>query len=287
MRSSNHEGGKAVLSADKKKKLMLCAAETRMKTVQLIYHGNGGHIGGDLSETEVLVSLFDKLKHDSRNPLWEDRDRFILSKGHCAETYYILLAEYGYIKQKDLEGFGSFGALLGGHPNKHVNGVEANTGSLGHGMGLAVGTALALKKDKKENRVVVLTGDGELAEGSNWEAAMSAAKFKLDHLTWIIDRNHLQISGNTEDVMPLEDLKAKTEAFGFYTVSINGHDFDAIYNALDLYVKDKPVCIISNTIKGKGIPEAENQASWHHKTPSKEQVEKVEHAYESIRKELA
>lgn len=197
------------MDAERKKKLMIQASEIREKTVELIYHGGGGHIGGDLSETDVMVVLFDKMKHDPKNPKWEGRDYFILSKGHSAETYYSLLNRYGYIGQKEMDEFGSFGALLGGHPNKKVNGVEANTGSLGHGLGFATGIAIALKKNEKENHVYVITGDGELAEGSNWEALMSAAKYKLDNLTWIVDRNHLQISGNTEDVMPIENLKEK------------------------------------------------------------------------------
>lgn len=178
------------MDAERKKKLMIQASEIREKTVELIYHGGGGHIGGDLSETDVMVVLFDKMKHDPKNPKWEGRDYFILSKGHSAETYYSLLNRYGYIGQKEMDEFGSFGALLGGHPNKKVNGVEANTGSLGHGLGFATGIAIALKKNEKENHVYVITGDGELAEGSNWEALMSAAKYKLDNLTWIVDRNH-------------------------------------------------------------------------------------------------
>ncbi|HBB61030.1 MAG TPA: transketolase [Lachnospiraceae bacterium] len=275
-----------MLTEEHKKELILRAAETRKRTVELILHGKGGHIGGDLSETEVMVALFDILKHDPANPSWDGRDRFILSKGHCAETYYTLLAMYGYIGKKELDSFGTFGALLGGHPNRHVHGVEANTGSLGHGLGLAVGTALALKMDQKPNRVAVLTGDGELGEGSNWEAAMAASKYNLDNLTWIVDRNHLQISGNTEDVMPLEGLKDKAEAFGFYTMVVDGHDFEQIYCALNTNVTGKPVCIIANTVKGKGLPEAENQASWHHKTPTADQVKEVEEAYETIKEEL-
>lgn len=263
------------LTQEHKKQLMLKAADIREKTVQLIYHGKGGHIGGDLSETDLLVAVFDYMKHNPQNPDWEERDHFILSKGHAAEAYYILLAEYGYITSQDLDSFGSFGAKLGGHPNKKINGVEANTGSLGHGLGLAVGMALALKKNNRSNRVFVLTGDGELAEGSNWEAAMSAAKFQLNSLTWMIDRNHLQISGNTEDVMPLENLKEKIEAFGFRTLVIDGHNYDEIFKALDTIDEERPVCIIANTIKGKGLACAENQAGWHHKVPSKEQVEQM------------
>ena len=147
--------------------------------------------------------------------------------------------------------------------------------------------ALALKKDQKPNRVFVMTGDGELAEGSNWEAAMSAAKFGLTNLTWIIDRNHLQISGNTEDVMPLENLHAKAEAFGFHVIEINGHDPDEIRSALESRTEGKPTCIISHTIKGKGMPEAENNAGWHHKTPTAEQFEDMKKAMAEYRKELA
>ena len=270
------------MDAEKKKKLMIQASEIREKTVELIYHGGGGHIGGDLSETDVMVVLF-----DPKNSNWEGRDYFILSKGHSADTYYSLLNRYGYIGQKEMDEFGSFGALLGGHPNKKVNGVEANTGSLGHGLGFATGIAIALKKNEKNNHVYVITGDGELAEGSNWEALMSAAKYKLDNLTWIVDRNHLQISGNTEDVMPIENLKEKAEAFGFKTIEINGHDYDEISDALDTREEGKPVCVIANTIKGKGLACAENQAGWHHKTPSLEQVEQLKEDMAEYRKELA
>lgn len=275
------------LTEQHKKALMLQASEVRERTVELIYSGQGGHIGGDLSETDILVAVFDYMKHKPENPFLEERDHFILSKGHAAEAYYVVLSRYGYISEEELKAFGSFGAKLGGHPSKKIKGVEANTGSLGHGLGLAVGMALALKKNNKDNRVFVLTGDGELAEGSNWEAAMSAAKFGLKNLTWIIDRNHLQISGNTEDVMPLENLKAKTEAFGFRTVEINGHEMDEIFEALSLRDSEKPVCIIANTIKGRGLACAENQASWHHKTPTAEQVKNMQKAMEAYRKELA
>lgn len=275
------------LSGEKKKELMLRAADIREKTVEIVIGGNGGHIGGDLSETDVLVNLFDYMKHDPKNPKWEGRDYFILSKGHSAEAYYAILNYYGYIGQEELDQFGKLGAKLGGHPTKKVNGVEANTGSLGHGLGLATGMALALKMDGKPNRVFVLTGDGELAEGSNWEAAMSAAKFGLTNLTWIIDRNHLQISGNTEDVMPLENLHGKSESFGFQVIDLDGHDHDAIREALESRTEGKPTCIIANTIKGKGLYCAENQAGWHHKTPTMEQFEHMKEDMAQYRKEMA
>jgi transketolase len=275
------------LSGEQKKKLLLQAADIREKTVEIIIHGKGGHIGGDLSETDVLVNLFDYMKHDPSNPKWEGRDYFVLSKGHSAEAYYAILNAYGYLSDEVLDTFGSYGSKLGGHPTKKVNGVEANTGSLGHGLGLATGMALALKMDGKQNRVFVMTGDGELAEGSNWEAAMSAAKFGLTNLTWIIDRNHLQISGNTEDVMPLGDLHGKAETFGFHVLDIDGHDPEAIRAALETQVPGKPVCIISHTIKGKGLFCAENRAEWHHKTPTAEQYEQMKKDMDEYRKELA
>lgn len=275
------------LSNEHKKELIIKSADIREKTVEIIMTGKGGHIGGDLSETDVLVNLFDFMKLDPKNPKWEDRDYFVLSKGHSAEALYAILNDMGFIEQKGLDAYGTLGAKLGGHPTKKVNGVEANTGSLGHGLGLATGMALALKMDGKKNRVYVLTGDGELAEGSNWEAAMSAAKFGLTNLTWIVDRNHLQISGDTEDVMPLENLHDKAEAFGFHVIEINGHDHDEIRAALENQTEGMPTCIIAHTIKGKGMPVAENQAAWHHKTPTEAQFEDMKHDLDVLRKELS
>ncbi|MBO7710946.1 MAG: transketolase [Lachnospiraceae bacterium] len=275
------------LTPEHEKELKLRAADIREKTVEIIISGGGGHIGGDLSETDVLVNLFDYMKHDPKNPEWDGRDYFVLSKGHSAEALYAILNRYGYIGQEDLDQFGRPGAKLGGHPTKKVRGVEANTGSLGHGLGLGTGMALALKMDGRDNRVFVMTGDGELAEGSNWEAAMSAGKFALTNLTWIVDRNHLQISGNTEDVMPLENLAAKAEAFGFDVIEIDGHDHRQIRSALESRCEGKPTCIISNTIKGKGLFCAENQASWHHKTPTAEQFGQMKEDLKKYREELA
>lgn len=275
-----------MLDKEQIKKLEIQASEICEKTVELIYNSGGGHIGGDLSEVDIMVSLFNYMKHDPKNPKWSDRDYFILSKGHSCETYYTLLSEYGYIDRRLLETYGRFGSLIGGHPNKNITGVEANTGSLGHGLGLASGIALALKRNRKENRVYVLTGDGELGEGSNWEALMSAAKYKLDNLTWIVDRNFLQISGKTETVMPLENLKEKAEAFGFKAVEINGHNYGQIFSALSIREKGKPVCIIADTVKGKRLSCAENRADWHHKTPTKKQLEQLKKDMAEYRKEL-
>ena len=276
-----------MLNKEQIKKLEIQASEICEKTVELIYSGGGGHIGGDLSEVDIMVSLFNYMKHDPKNPKWSGRDYFILSKGHSSETYYTLLSEYGYIDKTLLGKYGTFGSVLGGHPNKKIPGVEANTGSLGHGLGLASGIALALKRDGMPNRVYVLTGDGELGEGSNWEAMMSAAKYRLDNLTWIVDRNFLQISGQTEGVMPFVNLKKKAEAFGFKTVEINGHDYGQIFSALDIREKGRPVCIIADTVKGKRLACAENRADWHHKTPTKEQVDQLKKDMDAYRKELA
>lgn len=276
-----------MLSEQQIKKLEIQASEICEKTVELIYNGGGGHIGGDLSEVDIMVALFNYMRHDPENPKWDGRDYFILSKGHSSETYYTLLAEYGYISREELDTYGSFRSPLGGHPTKKVTGVEANTGSLGHGLGLGAGIAMVLKKNGKANRVYVLTGDGELGEGSNWEAMMTAAKYKLDNMTWIIDRNFLQISGTTEDVMPLENLKEKAEAFGFKTVEINGHDFEQIFTALNIREKGRPVCIIARTVKGKGLACAENKAEWHHRTPTKEQLEQLKKDMAEYRKERA
>jgi transketolase len=276
-----------VLDEQQIKELKIQASQISEKTVELIYHSGGGHIGGDLSEVDIMVALFHYMKHNPKDPHWSDRDYFILSKGHSAETYYTLLSEYGYIGKNELDRYGTFGSLLGGHPNKKVPGVEANTGSLGHGLGFGTGIALALKRNHRENHVYVLTGDGELAEGSNWEALMSAAKYKLNNLTWIIDRNSLQISGKTETVMPLENLKNKAEAFGFKALEINGHDFEQIFTALSNREKDRPTCVIADTVKGKRLACAENRADWHHKTPTKEQVEQMKKDMDECRKELA
>ena len=266
------------MDAEKKKKLMIQASEIREKTVELIYHGGGGHIGGDLSETDVMVVLFDKMKHDPKNPKWEGRDYFILSKGHSAETYYSLLNRYGYIGQKEMDEFGSFGALLGGHPNKKVNGVEANTGSLGHGLGFATGIAIALKKNEKNNHVYVITGDGELAEGSNWEALMSAAKYKLDNLTAIVDFNGLQISGKVTDVMDFTPIGDKFREFGWAVREIDGNNMDEIVEAFDAlpFEEGKPSMIVAHTVKAKGLKEGEGKASYHYWNPSKEDCDALE-----------
>ncbi len=250
------------------------AYEIRKKTLEMIYKAKTGHTGGALSETDILTTLFySVLKHDPKSANWEGRDRFVLSKGHSVEPYFVILAELGYFDKKELDTFSAFGTKLIGHPNNKINGIEMNSGALGHGLSVGVGMAIAGKKDKKDYRVFVLMGDGELAEGSIWEAAMAASHYKLDNLCAIIDRNKLQITGKTEQVMGSEPLKEKWEAFGFNVLEVNGHDHDALEVALKTIVKNKPTIVIANTIKGKGVSFMENQAKWHHGVPSAEQYE--------------
>ena len=250
------------------------AFERRLDVLEMDYRHRAGHIGGSMSCMDTLVALYyevmDVGKIKAGAP---DRDRFILSKGHCAEAYYSVLADVGFIEKSELNTFTEFKTRLAEHPTYKIPGVEAATGALGHGMSLGVGMALGLKQSAPEAHVYVLTGDGEQAEGSNWEAAMSAAKFKLDNFTVIIDRNRLQISGTTEDVMPLDNLIAKYEGFGFKVVECEGNDPDILAEALRIREPGKPVAIIANTIKGYGSPVMENKAEWHHAIPNDAQYE--------------
>lgn len=245
--------------------------------------GGGGHIGGDMSVMEILTDLyFRQMNISPENPEDPDRDLFILSKGHAMEAYYAVLCEKGFLKLDEVTAqFSKFGSPYIGHPNNKLPGIEMNSGSLGHGLPVSVGMALAVKMDGKPNRVYVVTGDGELAEGSNWEGAMSAAMYHLDNLVWIIDRNRLQISGGTEDVMALEDLRKKAESFGWNVLTADGNDIDELDAAFAQAkeTKGRPTCIIANTIKGKGSPIMENKAGWHHHLPN-------ETEYAAIMKDL-
>ncbi|MCC6094857.1 MAG: transketolase [Eubacterium sp.] len=259
--------------------LKVLAYKLREDCVNIIMAGGGGHIGGDMSVMEILTDLyFRQMNISPEHPDDPNRDLFIMSKGHSMEAYYAVLCEKGFLDLEDVtRRFSKFGSPYIGHPNNRLPGIEMNSGSLGHGLPVSTGLALAAKMDKKPNRVYVVTGDGELAEGSNWEGAMSAAMYGLDNLVWIIDRNHLQISGNTEDVMALEDLKQKTAAFGWNVLSIDGNDIDAVDAALEKAktLKGKPTCVIANTIKGKGSPIMENKAGWHHHLPTQEEYQVI------------
>jgi len=244
----------------------------------MIYCSGEGHTGGSLSSVDILVVLYYRImKINPLNPKWQDRDRFILSKGHSVEGYYAILADLGFFPKEELQNYRSYNSMLIGHPNNKIPGVEMNTGALGHGLSLAVGMALAGKMDDKPYKVFTLMGDGELAEGSVWEAAMAASNYKLDSLIAIIDRNRLQISGNTEDVMKLESLKYKWEAFGWEIYETDGNDVSKLLDVLENLPirKDKPHLVIANTVKGKGVSFMEGDRKWHHGVPNEKQYEQA------------
>lgn len=249
------------------------ANEIRKDVIEMVYQAKTGHTGSDLSCADILVTLYYQvLNVDPKNPDWEDRDRYVQSKGHAVEALWAVLADKGFFQKEELKTFSQFGSRLMGHPNNKVEGIEMNTGSLGHGLGVSTGIALAAKLDRKTYQTYTLMGDGELAEGSVWEAAMAAAHYKLDNLTAIIDRNGLQISGPSESVMGVEPLADKWRAFGWQVLEADGNDTDDLVKAFDFpHEAGKPKMIIAHTTKGKGISFAENIASWHHHVPSDEE----------------
>lgn len=250
------------------------ALNIRKDVMQLVYNAKTGHTGSDLSCTDLLVALYyDVMAVDPVNPNRVDRDQYIQSKGHAAEVLWAVLADRGFIDQTELSNFSQFGSRLIGHPNNKVAGVEMNTGSLGHGLPVSVGIALAGKMDGKAFHTYTLMGDGELAEGSVWEGAMAAAHYHLDNLTAIIDRNSLQITGASESVMGLEPLNEKWQAFGWDVHEIDGNNMEEIVSTLKIPNQSgKPKLVIAHTIKGKGISFAENQAGWHHKVPTEQEL---------------
>lgn len=251
------------------------AYELRQKILKIISDGQSGHAGGDMSEIDILTVLFYRILNiDVKNPSFENRDRFILSKGHAVEAYYAVLADLGFICEEQLQTFSQFRSNLIGHPNCKVPGIEVNSGALGHGLSIGVGMALAAMMDNRPYKVFVLMGDGEQAEGSVWEAAMAASQYKLNHLCAIIDRNKLQISGKTEDVMALEPLRQKWEAFGFEVIEVDGHNYKELETVL-LKETQKPKLMIAHTVKGKGVSFMENNVKWHHGVPNAEQLEKA------------
>lgn len=267
-----------------KEDLRKLAYKLRKDAIDMIMAGGGGHIGGDMSEMEILVELFYEQLHVGPDMTEDpDRDLFVLSKGHSMESYYAVLCSRGFLDLEDvLARFSQFGSPYIGHPHNTLPGIEMNSGSLGHGLPVGVGMALASKMDRRDNRVYVLTGDGELAEGSNWEAFMAGAMYHLDNLCCIVDRNRLQISGRTEEVMALDDLQKKLEAFNWTVIPVaDGNDIGQLHEAFEEAKtrKGQPCCIIANTRKGKGVPYIEDQASWHHKFPS---AEEAEHIYRDL-----
>ncbi|MPM22365.1 Transketolase 2 [bioreactor metagenome] len=258
--------------------LEMKAVDIRRSVLTLVKEGETGHTGSDLSCTDILVALYyNILNIDPKDPNDPDRDRYIQSKGHAAEVLWAILADKGFFPESELSTFSKFGSRLIGHPNNKVDGVEMNTGSLGHGLSVSVGIALAAKMDKKPYQTYTLMGDGELAEGSVWEGAMAAAHYKLDNLTAIIDRNGLQITGKSEDVMGIESLRGKFEAFGWHVIDVeDGNSMAELVEAFETPTKaGKPKLIIAHTTKGKGISFAENQPQWHHKVPSDSEFAKA------------
>jgi transketolase len=250
------------------------AAEIRRDVVTTIQHAQLGHIGGDLSVTDILVAVYwGAMSIDPLAPKAEDRDRFILSKGHCAASLYSVLARAGFFPRSALADFAQNLSPLNGHPNRvKVPGVETNTGPLGHGFPVATGCALGGKLRGLDYRTIVVIGDGELQEGSNWEAAMTAAHYGLSSLTAIVDRNRLQQGARTEDTKGLEPLEEKWASFGWETRRIDGHDFQQLLEALGPSTTGKPVAVVADTIKGKGVSFIEDRVEWHHKVPTDEQV---------------
>ena len=259
------------------RELELIAARGRRLGMDMVFRAASGHIGGSLSAMDILTELyFEELRIDPARPQAPERDRFVMSKGHCTPALYAVLALKGYFPVEDCKLFRSIKDHYSGHPDmKHVPGVDMSTGSLGQGISAAVGMALAGKMDARNYRVYAILGDGEIEEGQVWEAAMSAAKYHLDHLCAIVDVNGLQIDGSTADVMPSEPLDKKFEAFNWNVLHVDGHDYAAIAAALEQAAacKDKPTVILARTIKGKGVSYMENNAGWHGKAPNDEQYE--------------
>ncbi|EMT37932.1 Transketolase, N-terminal subunit, partial [Thermoanaerobacter thermohydrosulfuricus WC1] len=248
------------------------AKEVRIDIINMLAEAGSGHPGGSLSCADILTLLyFDKMNVKPDNPKWEDRDRLVLSKGHAAPALYAVLAEKGFFPKEELKTLRKLGSILQGHPDmKSTPGLDMTTGSLGQGLSAANGMALAGKLDKKGYRVYVILGDGELQEGQIWEAAMTAAHYKLDNLTAILDFNGLQIDGPNREVKNIEPVNEKFKAFGWHVIEIDGHDFDQIDKAIEeaKATKGKPTLIIAHTIKGKGVSFMENQVGWHGSAPN-------------------
>ena len=264
--------------------------ELRQDVVRMVVSGKAGHIGGDMSVMDILVSLyFHEMNVGPENFSDPGRDKFVLSKGHSVEALYAVLAAKGFFPiDQVIEEFSHFGSKFIGHPNNKLPGIEMNSGSLGHGLPVCVGMALAEKMNKSSARVYTVMGDGELAEGSVWEGTMAASQYKLDNLCAVVDRNRLQISGNTEDVMHHDNLCDRFRSFGWNVISVNGNSIDELNAAFDTAktVKGMPTVVIANTIKGYGSSVMENKANWHHKVPTEDEVKQIMSDLEA-RKEAA
>lgn len=262
--------------------------ELREDVVKMIVAGKGGHIGGDMSVIDTLIALYFREMNVSPERADDpDRDMFVMSKGHCVEALYAVLAKKGYFPiEKVIKEYSQFGSQFIGHPNNHLPGIEMNSGSLGHGLPVSVGMAIAGKMDDSPRRVYVVMGDGELAEGSVWEGAMSASQYHLDNLCAVVDRNRLQISGTTEDVMHADPLEERFTTFGWNVIQVDGHNIEALCDAFEVArsVKGKPSVVIANTVKGYGSPIMENKAAWHHHLPNQEEYDQIMKDLEDHRK---
>ncbi|MBL8013294.1 MAG: transketolase [Candidatus Omnitrophica bacterium] len=250
----------------------------RREILEMLQLAGSGHPGGSLSAVEIFIALyFYKIRHDPKNPAWEDRDRVIVSKGHCSPVTYVTLANAGYFLKEELKTFRKFQSRLQGHVHHKVPGVEFNTGSLGHGLSYANGVAMGAKLHRKSLKAYCIMGDGEIQEGSVWEAAMSAAHFKLDNVCAIVDYNKVQENGPTNEIKNLEPLAKRWASFGWHAIELDGHNLDQLITALDDFdsVKGKPTVIIANTVKGKGISFMEGKPAWHGKAPNAEQLQQA------------
>ena len=279
------------MNRERVKELSIKAMDLRKVVLEMIRKSGGGHIGGDFSVMETLVALyFDVMNISPENKDDPDRDYFVMSKGHSVESYYAVLADKGFFDTQELiDTFSQFGSKFIGHPNNEIDGIEMNSGSLGHGLPVSVGMALACRMDKGPSRIYTVMGDGELAEGSVWDGFMAAGHYKLGNLCAVVDRNHLQISGTTEEVMTHENLHQQVESFGWNVLEANGNSISEMSEAFQsaMNVDDKPTLIIANTIKGFGGGDVmENNVGWHHHVPNDEEYEKIVKAIDERREEL-
>jgi transketolase len=265
------------------------SVQYRKNLLKYIKKANAGHTGGSLSCVDILNVLYNRILNVTPRRFADPaRDRYVHSKGHSVEALYVVLADKGFFPESDLETLCEYGSHYVGHPTRKVKGIEQNTGALGHGLAFSVGVALAGKKDKASYKVYTLLGDGELAEGSNWESMMAGAHYSLDNLTAIIDRNNLQITGRIEDVCEIEPVEAKLTAFGWSVRTVDGHDITALTDVLRAipFEAGKPSMIIAKTIKGKGVSFIENDHRWHHKVPSDEQYRQAQQELDDLLDEM-
>lgn len=275
---------------DDEKKLKLIANQLRQDIITMLAKAGSGHPGGALGMADIFAALyFNVLKHDPKKPDWKERDYLILSNGHICPVRYAAMAHAGYFGREELWTLRKLGSRLQGHPHREtLPGLETTSGPLGSGLSQACGVALALRLDRKPNRVYCVTSDGEHDEGNTWEAILFANKMKISNLTVIVDRNNIQIDGHTEDIMPLEPFREKYEAFGWHVIDVDGHDIRQVIDALEesKKINEKPTCIIAHTIPGKGVSFMENDPEWHGKAPTPEQAEIALHELNDWRKRI-